>query len=152
MYFGTISYLLTPQGSVAFFLCLALLKIGHEFAHAYSAKSMGLHVRSMGIFFIVLWPLLYTDVTDVWKIPDRRKRIRVAAAGVLFEIVVGGLAFLGWVVLSDGILKSLMFFYPAHRLSLRSWSTSIRSCGMTAIISSWTGGALIISDPARLPC
>jgi len=110
LYIGSVNYLFTPQGSVAFFFCLALLKTGHEFAHAYTAKSMELHVRSMGIFFIVLWPLLYTDVTDVWKVPDRRQRLKVAAAGVWFEVVVGGVALLGWALLSDGVLRSLMFF------------------------------------------
>ncbi len=115
-YLGTASYLFTPQGSVAFIFCLGLLKIGHEFAHAYTAKSFGLHVRSMGLFFIVIWPLLYTDTTDAWKIPDRGRRMRVSAAGVVFESVVGGIALLFWAVLPDGILRSLMFFLSGTSL------------------------------------
>lgn len=115
-YLGTASYLFTPRGSFAFILCLGLLKIGHEFAHAYTAKSFGLHVRSMGLFLIVLWPLLYTDTTDAWKVPDRDRRMRVSAAGVVFEIVVGGIALLFWAVLPDGILRSLMFFLSGTSL------------------------------------
>lgn len=110
IYLGTASYLFTAQGSIAFLGCLALLKIGHEFAHAYTAKSYGLHVRSMGLFFIIIWPLLYTDTTDAWKIPDRRQRIWVSAAGVIFELAVGGVALLLWALLPDGIPRSLMFF------------------------------------------
>lgn len=112
LYFSTVSYLFTPQGSIAFFLCLALLKTGHEFAHAYATKTLGkdLHVRSMGILFIVFWPLLYTDTTDIWKIPDRRLRIRVSLAGILFELAVAGIALLLWSLLPDGIPRSLMFF------------------------------------------
>lgn len=117
LYFGTVSYLFTPQGWLAFALCLILLKIGHEFAHAYTAKSLGLHVRSMGIFFIVLWPLLYTDTTDAWKISDRTRRMWVSAAGVLFEITVGGIALLLWALLPDGILRSLMFFLSGTSLT-----------------------------------
>ncbi len=116
LYLGTINYLFTPQGAFAFILCLVTLKIGHEFAHAYTAKAMGLHVPSMGIFFIVLWPLLYTDTTDAWKIPDRRRRMWISAAGVLFELVVAGLALLYWALLPDGILKSLMFFLSGTSL------------------------------------
>lgn len=116
LYLGTASYLFTPQGGLAFFACLALLKIGHEFAHAYTAKAMGLHVRSMGIFFIVFWPLLYTDTTDVWKVPDRGRRMWVSAAGVLFELAVGGVALLLWALLPDGILRSLMFFLSGTSL------------------------------------
>jgi putative peptide zinc metalloprotease protein len=112
LYFSTVSYLFTPQGGIAFFICLALLKTGHEFAHAYATKTLnpGLHIRSMGIFFIVFWPLLYTDTTDVWKVPDRRRRMWVSAAGVLFELAVAGIALLFWSILPDGIFRSLMFF------------------------------------------
>ncbi len=116
LYFGTVSYLFTPQGGVIFLLSLVLLKIGHEFAHAFSAKSMGLHVRSMGLFFIVIWPLLYTDTTDVWKIPDRKKRMKVSIAGVAFELAVAGVALLIWSMLSDGILRSIMFFLSSTSL------------------------------------
>lgn len=116
LYVGTVNYLFTPQGGLAFFLCLAALKIGHEFAHGYAAKDLGLHVRSMGILFIVFWPLLYTDTTDAWKIPDRRKRMWVSIAGVLFELAVGGIALLLWALLPDGIPRSLMFFLSGTSL------------------------------------
>ncbi|MDM8548757.1 hypothetical protein QUF72_01715 [Desulfobacterales bacterium HSG2] len=118
LYLSTVSYLFTPQGGLAFFLCLTLLKTGHEFAHAYAVKALSpeLHVRSMGIFFIVFWPLLYTDTTDVWKIPDRRRRMWVSAAGVLFELAVAGIALLLWAMLPDGILRSLMFFLSGTSL------------------------------------
>ena len=118
LYFSAVDYLFTPQGGLAFVLCLALLKIGHEFAHAYATKSLAsdLHVRSMGIFFIVFWPLLYTDTTDVWKIPDRRRRMWVSAAGVLFELAIAGIALLLWSLLPDGIPRSLMFFLSGTSL------------------------------------
>jgi len=110
LYFNSVSHLFTPQGALSFTICLILIKIGHELSHAFTAKSLGLHVRSIGVAFIVLWPLLYTDTTDAWKIPDRRRRLRIDAAGVLFELVVAGLALLAWALLPDGILRSLMFF------------------------------------------
>ena len=116
LYLGSVSYLFTPQGALIFIICLVVLKIGHEFAHAYTAKSYGLHVRSMGIFFIVFWPLLYTDTTAAWKIPDRRKRMHISLAGVLFEAVVGSMALLAWYLLPDGILRSLSFFLSGTSL------------------------------------
>ncbi len=116
LYFSTVNYLFTPQGGLAFVICLVLLKVGHEFCHAYTAKALGLHVRSMGVFFIVFWPLLYTDTTEAWKIPNRRHRIWISAAGVLFELCVGGLALLLWALLPGGVLKSLMFFLSGASL------------------------------------
>lgn len=109
-YLSTFNYLFTSQGAVAFFLCLALLKTGHEFAHAYATKAMGHHVRGMGVMLIVVWPLFYTDTTDAWKIPDRRRRMLVSGAGVIFETGVAGLALFAWSVLPDGIPRSLAFF------------------------------------------
>lgn len=116
LYFSTVSYLFTPQGAAAFILCLVLLKIGHELAHGYAGKAMGLHIRSMGIFFIVFWPLLYTDTTDAWKIPDRRRRMWISGAGVMFELAVAGVALFLWAFLPDGILRSLMFFLSGTSL------------------------------------
>ncbi|MEZ4526294.1 MAG: HlyD family efflux transporter periplasmic adaptor subunit [Desulfobacterales bacterium] len=110
LYLKTVNYLFTPQGWLCFILCLGLLKTGHEFAHAYTAKHLGLHIRSIGVLFIVIWPLFYTDTTDVWKVPDRRRRIWVSMAGVTFELVVAGIALLLWALLPDGIVRSLMFF------------------------------------------
>lgn len=115
-YLGTVSYLFTPQGGLAFLACLILLKIGHEFAHAYAAKSMGLHVRNMGVLFIVVWPLLYTDTTDAWKLPDRRRRMMVSAAGVLFELAVAGISLLLWAAFPDGIARSIFFFLSGASL------------------------------------
>ncbi|PID74060.1 MAG: hypothetical protein CSB33_00580 [Desulfobacterales bacterium] len=109
-YLSTFSYLFTPQGMLAFFFSLILLKIGHEFAHAYAAKSMGLHVRGMGVMFIVIWPLLYTDTTEAWTVPDRKRRMIISAAGVLFELAIGGLALFAWSFLPDGIPRSIAFF------------------------------------------
>lgn len=115
-YTATVSYLFTPQGVYSFVACLILLKIGHEFAHAYTAKFLGLHVRSMGVFFIALMPLLYTDTTDVWKVPNRRQRRWVSIAGIMFELTIAGIALLLWSVFPDGILKSIMFFLSSTSL------------------------------------
>lgn len=110
LYFATASYLLTPAGFLGFVGCLVALKIGHELAHAFSAKFKNLHVRSMGVAFILLWPILYTDVTDAWLEPDRRRRAQIGSAGIRFELAVAALALLAWAVLPDGIARSLAFY------------------------------------------
>lgn len=110
LYFATASYLLTPSGFLSFMACLVVLKIGHECAHAFSAKFKNLHVRSMGVAFILLWPILYTDVTDAWREPDRRRRAQIGSAGIRFELAVAGLALFAWSVLPDGVARSLAFY------------------------------------------
>jgi len=110
LYFATVSYLLSPTGFVSFIACLVVLKLGHELAHAFSAKFKGIHVRSMGVAFILLWPILYTDVTDAWREPERRRRALVGSAGIRFELAVAGIALLLWSILPDGVLRSLAFY------------------------------------------
>lgn len=117
LYFSTASFLFTAKGAVIFAVCLALLKICHEFSHALTAKSLGLHVRTMGVAFIVMWPILYTDTSDSWKLDDRRLRRRIDVAGMLFELVVAGIALFVWALVPDGVLRSLMFFLSSTSLA-----------------------------------
>lgn len=108
-FFATTGYLLTPQGIVAALVSLVVLKIAHEFCHAFVAKSYGLHVRSMGIVVILFWPILYTDVTDAWRLPSRRQRFDIAIAGIALELCVASWALLAWALLPPGLLQNLAF-------------------------------------------
>jgi len=116
-YADSSSFLFTPNGLLGFGLSLIALKIGHEFCHAYATKSLGLHVRSMGVAVILLWPVLYTDTSDAWKLSSLRHRLKISSAGVLFELVIAGLALLLWAILPDGIVRSLMFFLSSSSLA-----------------------------------
>lgn len=109
-YFSSAGYLFTPQGAVLFALSLAVLKIGHEFAHAFTAKQQGLYVRAMGVALIALWPVLYTDTTEAWKLPDRKKRFHIDIAGICFELVIAAFALALWFFVPDGPLRNLLFF------------------------------------------
>ena len=109
LYLSTANYLTTPSGIAILLLALLLLKSGHELAHGLVATAHGVHVRQMGVLFILCWPLLYTDVTAAWKLPSRRQRMQIAFAGVGFELSVAVLAACGWLLLTDGYLRSLLF-------------------------------------------
>ncbi|MEO5362275.1 MAG: site-2 protease family protein, partial [Magnetococcus sp. DMHC-8] len=62
---------------------LTLSKVLHELGHAYAAHRYGCRVSTMGVIFLVLWPRLYTDTSEVWKLSARRQRLVVGAAGML---------------------------------------------------------------------
>lgn len=110
LYLHNVSYLFTPRGAALFFLALSLLKIMHEFGHALAARHYNLHVRRMGLAFMVFMPILYTDVTDAWKLPSRRARMIIGAGGMMVEICVAAVSLFFWTILPDGIAKSLMFY------------------------------------------
>jgi putative peptide zinc metalloprotease protein len=110
LYLNTASYLFTFKGIVIFMLCLGVVKVVHEFGHAFAAKHYGIYVRRMGIYMMFFAPMLYTDVSDAWKLPSRKGRVMIGAAGVLVEFYIGILALFFWSVLPDGILRSIMFY------------------------------------------
>jgi len=109
-YLASAGYLFTPKGALLFAVALALLKIGHEFSHAFVAKAQGLYVRSIGVALIAFWPVLFTDTTEAWKLADRRQRAWIDGAGIGFELTIAGIALLAWSAVPDGALRNLLFF------------------------------------------
>ena len=64
----------------------------------------------MGVAFLVMFPVLYTDTTDSWKLRSRRERLIVSGAGVGVELTIAVLATFAWAFLPDGPLRSAVFF------------------------------------------
>lgn len=117
-YFHTFTYFFNPAGLLHYGLAIAAIKAVHEFAHAYTAKRFGARVPVMGLAFIVMWPVAYCDVTDAWRIPERRRRLAIALAGIAAELVIAGAALLGWGLTLPGTLNSI--FFTASSVSLIS--------------------------------
>ena len=81
---------------MSFWVCLAVIKIIHEFGHGLTAKHFGGEVHEMGILFLVLTPALYCDVTDSWLLPNKWKRIWISAAGIYVECFLASIATFVW--------------------------------------------------------
>ena len=90
------------QGLLGYGLCLAAVKFLHELGHAVTAKRLGCRVPTMGVAFLVMFPMAYTDVNEVWKLSARRQRLAVGAAGIVTELVVAAWATLAWALLPEG--------------------------------------------------
>ena len=108
-YVHTFTNFLNPKGIFIYGVSIAALKIIHEFSHAFTAKHYGNRVPTMGLAFIVLWPIPYCDVTDSWRMSSREKRLRISAAGIIAELVVAGFALFIWGISDDSPLKSMAF-------------------------------------------
>jgi putative peptide zinc metalloprotease protein len=111
---------LSPSGLGGYFIALAVTKSLHEFGHALTATRYGLRVAHMGIALVVLWPMLYTDTGEAWRLSNPRQRLGIAAAGIITEMVIAGLATLAWNLTNDGDLKQAWFF-----LATTSWLVSL---------------------------
>jgi putative peptide zinc metalloprotease protein len=100
----------TFAGMTRYVSTIIILKLFHEFSHAYVAKALGVRVRRMGVSFILFFPRFYTDVTDSWRIPDRRKRVYIDVAGIACEVLIGGFAALVWTNSGPGILNTIAYY------------------------------------------
>lgn len=98
------------EGLLGYAGALIFIKIFHEFGHAVVAKKCGCRVPTMGLAFLVMWPVAYTDVTESWKLDSNKKRLYIASAGILTELIVAAWAIFLWGFLPDGALKNVLFF------------------------------------------
>lgn len=101
-------------------VALALVKTAHELGHAFTAKRLGCKVPAMGVAFLVMWPVAYTDTNDTWRLTDRLQRLQVAIAGIATELMIAAWATLAWALLPHGELRSAAFV-----LATTSWITSV---------------------------
>lgn len=101
-------------------MALFFAKLCHEFGHAFMAKRAGCRVQSMGVAFMVLLPMFYTDVSDAWRVNDRRARLLIGAGGVLAELLLASIALLAWSLLPDGPARTAAFM-----LASATWITTL---------------------------
>jgi len=76
-------------GLVVAFGGLLLAGIGHEASHAVATKAERRRIGKAGIGLFWFTPVVWVDTSDAWLIPARR-RIRVNAAGPLFNYAFAG--------------------------------------------------------------
>ena len=120
MFGATLVDTISPSGFVMYGVTLAGVKVLHELGHGYATKRLGCRVPTMGAAFLVMWPVLYTDVNETWKLIRRRDRLSVAAAGVLAELAIAAWATLAWGVLPDGPVRGAAFM-----LATTTWISSL---------------------------
>lgn len=110
VFLATLIHFSSGQGMVLFAVTLVGVKALHELGHAYTAKRMGCRVPCMGVAFLVLYPMLYTDTTDSWRLPDHRQRLKISLAGIKVELALAMIATFAWSFLDTGLLRSAAFF------------------------------------------
>ena len=108
-FYTTFQHFFSWQGAAVYGVALILIKSCHELGHAFTATRFGCRVPSMGVCFLVMFPVLYTDVTDAWRLRDRRERLMIGGAGVAVELAIACFATFLWSFLPDGVFRSLAF-------------------------------------------
>lgn len=94
-----------------FFLWLTfpLLKVFHEFGHAFAIKRFGGEVHEMGLMLLVFTPIPYVDASSASAFRNKWERILVGGAGIAVELFIGAIALILWVHMEPGPLRAVLY-------------------------------------------
>jgi putative peptide zinc metalloprotease protein len=109
------SDILAPDNLILLYLSFVFIKIFHEFSHAFACKKFGQlnqsrgQVHTMGIMFLVFFPLPYVDASSAWAFRNRWHRAIVGMAGVMAELSMAAIAAIIWSNTSTGTLHIIAY-------------------------------------------
>ncbi|MHC0612319.1 HlyD family efflux transporter periplasmic adaptor subunit [Komagataeibacter oboediens] len=143
LYSAGFMHLVTPEGAVGIALALTCSKVVHELGHGIAARHCGCRVPAMGVAFLVLCPVLWTDTTDAWRLVSARARLVIDCAGMVAEIMLATLATILWSLVPDGPLRDGLF-----TLSSSTWLLTL-SVNLSPLMR--FDGYYILSDLMGIP-
>ena len=97
--------ILAPRNIILTIAIFPVMKLFHEFAHAYTVKTWGGEVHEMGISLLVLMPVPYVDASAAWSFREKYKRALVGASGMVVELFIASIAFIVWALVQPGLIK-----------------------------------------------
>jgi putative peptide zinc metalloprotease protein len=100
---------LAAQSLLTILLVYPLLKILHEFGHAYATKLADEEVHEMGIMLLTFLPAPYVDASASALVPGKWRRAGIAAAGMIVELAVAALAMAVWLTAQPGLVRSIAY-------------------------------------------
>lgn len=86
-----------------------LVKLIHEFGHAYAVKHWGGEVHEMGIMFLIFMPIPYVDASAASSLSDKRPRMLISSMGMITELALGALAMIVWTLVEPGMVRSIAY-------------------------------------------
>lgn len=119
-FLSTFLHFFNWQGAMLYGAVLCAVKVVHELGHVYTATRFGCRVPTIGVALMVMMPVLYSDVTDSYRLSSKRKRLAIAAAGVVAELGLAAIATCLWGFLPDGTMRSMAFV-----VATTSWIMSL---------------------------
>ena len=131
------------EGLLILGCALPLTKVLHELGHALAAHRYGCKVPAMGLAFMVMTPMLYTDTNEAWKLTSRRQRLVIGSAGIMAELFLAVLATYAWIFLPEGPLRGAVFI-----LATTTW---IMTLMLNASPFMRFDGYFLLSDYTNVP-
>ncbi|MCX5660106.1 MAG: PqqD family peptide modification chaperone [Planctomycetota bacterium] len=95
-FLNNVDSVLDPNNWLWMMVIFLGIKSWHELGHAMVCKRFGGAVPEVGVMLLVLLPAPYVDATSSWNFPSKWHRLLVGAAGMMFELVIAGVAVVVW--------------------------------------------------------
>ena len=109
------SDVLAPDNLILLYLSMVIIKVCHEFGHAFACKRFGRlngtggQVHVMGVMFLVFVPLPYVDASSAWAFRKKWHRAIVGISGVMVELAGAAIAAMIWANTSTGTLHIIAY-------------------------------------------
>ncbi|MFC1634170.1 hypothetical protein ACFL5Z_04960 [Planctomycetota bacterium] len=109
------SDILAPDNLILLYLSIVIIKVCHEFGHAFACKRFGQRsgtggqVHVMGVMFLVFVPLPYVDASSAWAFRKKWRRAVVGMSGVMVELAGAAIATIVWANTSTGTLHIIAY-------------------------------------------
>jgi len=106
---------LAPGNLILLYAGYVLIKLLHEFSHAFACKRFGQlnqgggQVHTMGVMFLVFFPLPYVDASSAWAFRNKWHRAIVGMAGAMAELAIAAVAAIIWAHTSIGTLHIIAY-------------------------------------------
>lgn len=99
------SGLTSLQERIIFYLAIFLILIFHEIGHVSAGFKYGITSKDIGFGFYFILPVLYTNLTEIWKIRQKERNI-VNLSGIYYQLFIGiGLFATGYFLSNNLILN-----------------------------------------------
>lgn len=85
---------------IFYFLAFGVLMVFHELGHATACRKFGAQHGDIGFGFYLFMPVLFADVSDIWKLPSSQ-RIIVNFAGIYFEMILASILLVLYIIFED---------------------------------------------------
>lgn len=103
------SRFLSPTNLFLLWLVYPIIKVFHEFGHAFALRAFGKSVHEMGMMLLVFIPVPYVEASVATGLPQKYKRMIISAMGIMVELLLSALALFVWLNVQPGLIKDLAF-------------------------------------------
>ncbi|MFJ6532310.1 daptide biosynthesis intramembrane metalloprotease [Microbacterium sp. NPDC091662] len=95
-------------GLVVLVAALSLMTLLHEAAHGLTLTRFGGRPRRAGFMLFYLTPAFFVDVTDGWRLPERRQRVAIALAGPAVHAAAAAVALLAALAFPQPVIRQTL--------------------------------------------